>query len=82
MHQLKHRFRVNAIALTPDGRRVLTACNDGIVRLWSLESGKELLALDLGMGRVETLAIAPDGMYFAAGVVKKRAIVLMDLPED
>jgi WD40 repeat protein len=82
MHQLKHRFRVNAVALTPDGRRVLTACNDGIVRLWSLESGKELLALDLEMGRVETLAIAPDGMYFAAGVVKKRAIVLMDLPED
>jgi WD40 repeat protein len=81
-NEIKHDSSINAIALTPDDRRVLTACNDGIVRLWSLESGKELLALDLGMGPVETLAIAPDGMYFAAGVVKKRAIVLMDLPED
>ncbi len=60
---------------------MLTSCYDGLVRLWDLSGGMELFGLDLGMGRVYSLAVAPDSMTFAAGVAKQSRIVLMDLPE-
>ena len=44
-----------------------------------------MMALDLGMGKIYCLAVAPDHMTFAAGVEKKHAkksrVVLMDVPE-
>src|SRR5262249_40655493 len=33
---------VNAVAFLKDGKRVLTASQDGCVRLWNIRSGKEL----------------------------------------
>ena len=38
-------------------------------------------ALDLGMGRIHSLAVSPDHVTFAAGAEKKWRIVLMDVPE-
>jgi len=35
-------MQVNAVALTPDGRRVVSGATDGCLRLWDLESGEEL----------------------------------------
>ena len=72
-----------AAAFLPGGRLV-TACYDGIVRVWD-EAGGERLALDLGMGKICSLAVSPDHMTFAAGVEKKDGgmsrVVLMDVPE-
>jgi WD40 repeat protein len=77
---LKHPLAVNGAAFLPEGR-LLTACSDGLVRLWDLSGGSELFSLDLGMGRIYSLAVAPDHMTFAAGVEKKCRIALMDVPE-
>jgi WD40 repeat protein len=71
---------VTGLACVPGGR-LLTSCYDGLVRLWDLSGGAELVSLDLGMGRVYSLAVSPDHMTFAAGVHKQSRIVLMDLPE-
>jgi WD40 repeat protein len=78
--ELKHLLQVSGAAFIP-GERLLTACYDGIVRLWDLTGGTELHAWDLGMGKIYCLDVSPDHMTFAAGVEKKSRIVLMDVPD-
>jgi WD40 repeat protein len=78
--ELKHLKMVSGAAFVP-GERLLTACYDGVVRLWDLSGGAELLTLELGMGKVYSLAVSPDQMTFAAGVAKNNRIVLMDVPD-
>jgi hypothetical protein len=78
--ELKHQLACTGVEFLPNNR-LLTSCNDGLVRVWDLSGGAELHAFDLGMGKVTCLAVAPDHMTFAAGVEKKNRIVLMDVPE-
>jgi WD40 repeat protein len=78
--EMKHPLLCSGAALLPGGR-VLTGCYDGVVRVWDADSGGELFAFDLGMGRVYCLAVSPDFMTFAAGVEKGNRVVLMDVPE-
>ena len=77
---LKHPLACSGSAFLPDGR-LLTACYDGLVRVWDSSGGSEIQALDLGMGKIYSFAVSPDHMTFAAGVEKDRRIVLMDVPE-
>jgi WD40 repeat protein len=78
--EFKHQLACSGAALLP-GDRILTGCYDGIVRIWDAGGGKELHALDPGMGKIHAIAVAPDHMTFAAGVQKSERIVLMDVPE-
>lgn len=80
VQELKHLLNVTGVAFAPNGR-VLTACYDGVVRVWDLSGGSELHGFDLGMGKIYSFAVSPDHMTFAAGVEKKNRIVLMDVPE-
>lgn len=78
--ELKHLLSISGIAFVPDNR-LLTACYDGSVRLWDLTSGTELRQLDLGMGKIYCLAVAPDNLTFAVGVEKKNTVAVLDLPD-
>jgi WD40 repeat protein len=40
--QLGHIDRVNSVAISPNGRQVLTGGNDNVVRLWDVATGQEL----------------------------------------
>jgi WD40 repeat protein len=55
---------IQAVVLSPDGRRVATA-TAGAIRLWDADTGKELRAFDndfgLGAVNLESLAFSPDG---------------------
>jgi WD40 repeat protein len=55
------------IAFTPDGRTLVTAGEEKVVRCWDVETGYQRAALDLGLGRVYAVAVAPDGMRAFAG---------------
>jgi WD40 repeat protein len=56
-----HSDRVTAVAVTPDGQRAVSASWDGTLRVWDLETGKELHILRGHSGMVNTVAITPDG---------------------
>ena len=55
-----HRDRVSAIALTPDGRRVISGSHDDTIKVWDLESGKELRTWH-SRAHVDALALTADG---------------------
>lgn len=58
---------VNAMALSPDGSRVLLACVDGNVRLMDAKSGKAITHFTGHRGCVTSVAFAPDGRTAASG---------------
>ena len=37
---LQHDDWVHAVAFSPDGKRLLTACEDGFARLWEVPTGR------------------------------------------
>lgn len=73
----RHRHMVFSAVFSPDGNRVLTGCDDGIVRLWDL-SGNRLHRFE-GHGRaVTSVAFSPDGRSAVSGSLD-RTIRLWDI---
>jgi WD40 repeat protein len=57
----------HAVTVTPDGRRAVSGERDGTLRLWDLEDGQTLCALEGHTGLVSAVAMAPDGRCVASG---------------
>jgi len=62
-----HRDSIQAITITPDGKRVVSASSDKTLRVWDMESGVCLCTLVGHADAVTTLAITPDGMRVISG---------------
>ncbi len=63
----KHAAEVSRVAFAPDGGSLATTCEDGLVRLWNLSTGKESLTLKGHHGPPSHLAFFPDGRRLATG---------------
>jgi WD40 repeat protein len=68
-----HTATVQRIALSPDGRRVITASRDATVRVWDVQTGETLRTFRFPRGPgqegiVQALALSPDGRWLAAAV--------------
>ena len=63
-------------ALTPDGRFLITASEDGELVWWDLRSRKKTRTLRIETG-LHALAISPDGLTAAVGI--KHGVRLVDL---
>ena len=55
-----HEDAVMAAAVTPDGQRALSACDDRSLRLWDLEHGAELTAFH-AHAAIQCCAVSQDG---------------------
>jgi RNA polymerase sigma factor (sigma-70 family) len=55
-----------AVALSPDGRIIVTGGADQMVRLWEAATGREIVAFQGGGGDVAAVASSPDGRFVAA----------------
>jgi WD40 repeat protein/tRNA A-37 threonylcarbamoyl transferase component Bud32 len=54
------------MAFSSDGKRLVSAGQDGTVRVWDLGTGKELLTLNGHVGAVLAVAVSPDGKRLAS----------------
>jgi WD40 repeat protein len=57
----RHSMGIAALAVTPDGRRLITASEDGTARVWDMNSRRQLRVLSGHTNYVWGLAISRDG---------------------
>jgi WD40 repeat protein/serine/threonine protein kinase len=62
-----HTSWVHAVALTLDGRCVVSGSGDGTLRIWDLESNRPARAMVGHMGPVQAVAITPDSFRVISG---------------
>jgi RNA polymerase sigma factor (sigma-70 family) len=62
-----HQFAVTSLAISPDGRRLLSTSYDGTVRLWDIATGRELSCLTSHTEWVWTVAFSPRGDLAVSG---------------
>jgi hypothetical protein len=62
-----HAERVTAVAISPDGTRALSCGWDSTVRLWDVQTGRELHCFRGHTGFVAAVAISPDGRRGISG---------------
>jgi WD40 repeat protein len=69
------------VVFLPDGRRALSGASDKTVRLWDLETGKELRRFVGHTVEVTWVALAPDGTRFAS-CSGDRSVRVWDVESD
>jgi RNA polymerase sigma factor (sigma-70 family) len=65
--RFRHGGPVEALSLSADGKRLATGADDGVIRIWNLETGQLLRRFD-GLGAVVmgfSVALSPDGKSLA-----------------
>ncbi len=73
-----HSDWVNAVAVTPDGFRAISASDDRTVKVWDLLSGIEVLSFEGHQDFVTSVAVTPDGQRAITGS-EDQAIEVWDL---
>ena len=66
-----HRDTIRAVAVAPDGSWLVSAGQDGTVRIWDVATGREQGTLTGHTGLTVAVAIAPDGSWLATGSVNR-----------
>jgi WD40 repeat protein len=55
-----HKGRVNDARFSPDGKKLVTASDDGSLRIWQTERGDALVTWESGAGPLTAAAFLPD----------------------
>ena len=53
------------MAYSPDGRRIASASDDGVVKLWDAEDGHLILTAPEKIESARGVAFSPDGLHLA-----------------
>lgn len=62
-----HSRSVTSVAFSPDGSRALSGSEDFSAKLWEVNTGKEIQALNHGGGFVTCVAFLPNGKFALTG---------------
>lgn len=65
--QAGHSDTVNSVAFGPDGKTLASGSSDYTIKLWDVESGRELRTLTGHSSDVMSVAFSPDGKTLASG---------------
>ncbi|KAG8717076.1 hypothetical protein FRC09_014771 [Ceratobasidium sp. 395] len=64
---ISHPDEIYGVAFSPDGRRIVSACRDGLARVWDAETGAAVMSLKGHTDGVMCVAYSPDGHRIASG---------------
>jgi len=73
-----HRDWVTSVALSGDGRHIVSGSDDGTVAVWDLQTGARLHELIGHQGVVRSVALSGDGRYIVSGSTD-RTVAVWDL---
>jgi len=57
-----HTADVTAVAITPDGRVIVSGSQDGMLKIWEAKSGNEIASL-MALGNEDYVTVTPDQYY-------------------
>ncbi|GBU26853.1 hypothetical protein R84B8_00368 [Treponema sp. R8-4-B8] len=65
--QLGHSDGVNSVAISPDGKTVVSGSDDGTIKLWDLVTSREIRTLSGHSSAVESVMFSPDSKTVVSG---------------
>jgi WD40 repeat protein len=72
---------VGDASFNPDATRVVTACGDGSIRLWSVATGREVFILHKQKEPMFTVRFTPDGFWIVAGTIGGKLLMWNGSPQ-
>jgi WD40 repeat protein len=79
-----HMGTIKSVAFTPDGKRLISAGDDKVIRVWDWQTGKTVRTIrgQVGPGdegKIYTMALSPNGRWLAVGgYIKDNVIRIFD----
>jgi WD40 repeat protein len=65
--RLRHAGQISKLLFTLDGKGLISAGGEPVIRLWDLTTGRELRRFEGHAGAVCSVALSPDGKILASG---------------
>ena len=62
---LRHDSAVHGAAFSPDGRRIASSDHNGVVKIWDVQTGRELNQFQAHDRPTNSVAFSPDRLYLA-----------------
>ncbi len=62
-----HFDRIGAIAISPNGQKLVTASDDKSIKIWDLKTGARMLTRTGHTAAINAVAISPNGKYVVTG---------------
>ncbi len=78
--RMEHDFGVNAVAISFDGKYVVSGGYDRLARVWEISTGREVVTLLHPGATVMALAFSPDGKYVVSGARDDYSVRVWEIP--